>query len=95
MSAEIKTFDVLMQLTDSKANTATCVLHTDHLAAMAAASAYDEEKERGLFEAEMQSAGFSAHELSRNSIGGYRFLSGRYAGWLDCAKARAKAAGCL
>jgi len=69
------------------------VLHTDHLAS----HAYDEAKERALFEAE-----FNTLELQ----GGLNSWTGRWEydhphvnslwqGWLRCAKSRAKAAGWL
>lgn len=57
------------------------VLHTDHLAAMAAASAYDEAAER--------KAAFEACPASGCDWGSF------WQGWKLCAKARAKAAGCL
>lgn len=61
------------------------VLHADHLAS----HAFDEEKERALFEAE-----HSAFRLARNGFGVYEvdFVSGLWFGWSACAKARAKAA---
>ena len=63
--------------------------YTDHLAAMAAASAYDEEKERVLFEAEIQNRQF----LGRQKDGRYEieWVEAIWHGWKLCAKARAKA----
>ena len=62
------------------------VLHADHLAS----HAYDEAKERALFEAEN-----SAFRLSRKGLGAYEvdFVEGMWFGWIACAKSRAKAAG--
>ena len=73
--------------------TATVVLHADHLAAMAAASAYDEEKERALFEAAMTAEGFDVH-LEPDFAGVYigPVVHTMWQGWKRCAKARAKAA---
>jgi hypothetical protein len=76
---------------------------TDHLASMAAASAYDEEKERRLFEVEMVFAGV---DCTRRVFGeeaeDQGLIDGDYYGleartgwhyWKACAKARAKAGG--
>lgn len=86
--------------------TATVVLHTDHLAAIAAASAYDEEKERGLFEAEYKvGASYVRYDTntrqyvtdwpSRETLDLAWRANILLEGWLACAKARAKAAGNL
>ena len=73
------------------------VLHSDYLAAMAAASAYDEEKERALFEGEFP---YVSHSGSYDSwVSRWKYtheaVDSLWFGWLACAKARAKAAGCL
>jgi hypothetical protein len=63
------------------------VLHADHLAS----HAYDEVKERALFE-----AGINPHSRRRNEVGDYVLpsIQDSFSGWLACAKSRAKAAGC-
>ena len=77
----------------SNATVGSVVLHTDHLAAIAAASAYDEEKERALFEAAMTAEGFDVH-LEPDFAGVYigPVVHTMWQGWKRCAKARAKAA---
>jgi hypothetical protein len=66
------------------------VMHADHLAALAAANAYDEEKERGLFEQCMVGDGWEL-KLQRGNDGIY-LRAGTLAvwiGWRSCAIARA------
>ena len=92
MSAPIKTFDVLMQLTEAMATTVKCVLHTDHLAS----HAFDEEKERALFEADMVAEGYDVRkepDLAGVYVG--PVVHTMWQGWKRCARSRAKAAGCL
>jgi hypothetical protein len=62
----------------SNATVGSVVLHADHLAAMAAASAYDEAAER--------KAAFEACPLGID-------WGSFWQGWKACAKARAKAGG--
>lgn len=102
MSAQIKTYmpDQLVSRISGPV-----VLLTDHLAAMAAASAYDEEKERALFEASGLLHGSAVfHDGSyqyriTDDDGDEYFTAGvgiaqkAWEGWKSCAKARAKAGG--
>jgi len=77
-----------------------CVLHADHLAS----HAYDDEKERALFEASTRKKWPGAPlEYRRDALpkddpryGEYcdPVLEGAWIGWSDCAKSRAKAARC-
>lgn len=95
MSAQIKRYTSYSKLNDD--GDGYIVLHTDHLAAIAAASAYDEEKERALFEGEFP---YVSHSGSYDSwVSRWKYTHGAvdslWVGWLACAKARAKAAGCL
>jgi hypothetical protein len=64
--------------------------YTDHLAAMAAASAYDEDKERALFEAVEISEG---SDIAKDQDGDYmnQVVGQCWGSWKACAKARAKA----
>jgi hypothetical protein len=78
----------------SNATVGSVVLHADHLAAMAAASAFDEDKERALFEAGLKDRG-PLTSLHRNTHWRYivESVQSEWQGWLACAKARAKAGG--
>ena len=68
------------------------VRYTDHLAS----HAYDEAKERALFEADCP--GFKTYVIDSKAsrATGHRVeqKSRMFVAWLDCAKSRAKAAGC-
>jgi hypothetical protein len=101
MSAQIKRFDVLcVQDADSGDwetykdydDSGDFIDYTDHLAAMAAASAYDEEKERALFEGRF---GKLYDLVFCDETGEYESDGDQalWYGWKSCAKARAKAGG--
>jgi hypothetical protein len=89
MSAQIKTFDCY-EAAGYEDVEALYVLHADHLAAMAAASAYDEVKERALFEAVEISEG---SDIAKDQDGDYmnQVVGQCWGSWKACAKARAKA----
>jgi hypothetical protein len=101
MSATIKRFDrECDEFSMVLAEEGSFVLHADHLAS----HAYDEEKERALFEAELVAAGVAC---TRRTFGDEAedqgLMDGDYYGmeardgwryWKACAKSRAKAAGC-
>jgi hypothetical protein len=105
MSAPIKQFD-RFDTEDYSDQYALYVLHADHLAS----HAYDEEKERALFEAayvkEIYSGGLKPPPIFER-VGNLQFhgqAKGDYERsdvqicwlmWKACAKSRAKAAGCL
>lgn len=79
----------------SNAAVGSVVLHADHLATMTAASAYDEEKERALFEGEFP---YVSHSGSYDSwVSRWKYtheaVDSLWFGWLACAKARAKEGG--
>lgn len=62
-----------------------CVLLSDHIAS----HAYDEAKERELFERTR-----NAHTIRRNAVGDYVLPSSQdaWSGWSECAKFRARSA---
>lgn len=65
------------------------------IAAIKARSAFDEEKERALFEEHIRSLHITKQELARDSDGDYFLpINGRWSTWKACAISRAKAAGC-
>lgn len=89
MSATIKRFVTTCDCM-SPAEWGDYVLHADHLAS----HAYDEEKERALFE-----AAFRTSDLAGAAdYGRWRYtdklVDYLWYGWLACARSRAKAAGC-
>lgn len=90
----IKRWCVSRGVTVAESSVGPFVLHDDHLAAMAAASAYDEEKERTAFEAAMTAEGFDVH-LEPDFAGVYigPVVHTMWQGWKRCAKARAKEGG--
>jgi hypothetical protein len=94
MSAQIKLYQ-MWEAFHALALDDVVFLHTDHIAAMAAASAYDEEKERALFEADTLERFYTATFGRFPMSGGYNagWVQERWDGWQACAKARAKAGG--
>lgn len=94
MSAQIKRYQ-MWEASHALALDDVVVLHSDHLAAMAAASAFDEAKERGLFEAAMREIHKGdLRNLESWHVGGYyvHHIQEMWEIWKACAKARAKTA---
>jgi len=89
MIGPIKRYTSYSKLNDDSAG--YLVLHADHLAS----HQYDEAKERAAFEAEFK-ARSPLTSLHRDTYGRYivESVQSEWAGWLRCAKSRAKAAGC-
>jgi hypothetical protein len=82
----------MMDWEDDGETVESLITMTDHLAAMAAASAYDEDKERALFEAVEISEG---SDIAKDQDGDYmnQVVGQCWGSWKACAKARAKAGG--
>jgi hypothetical protein len=95
MSATIKRYDVTIEWGHGYAEekpAGNWVDYDDHLAS----HAYDEEKERALFEAYMLTDCDPYHLRICPQTGYYEnaFIISKWDGWKACAKSRAKAAGC-
>jgi hypothetical protein len=96
MSAPIKRYEIAQSYHSAQQSMEVVaygdyVLHADHLAS----HAFDEAKERELFEADMGSRGYDvSREPGLREVYAVPQVQVLWLGWARCAKSRAKAAGC-